>query len=364
MKGLLTIILLGGMCLSQSIPTPKIDFNPETYICYRAGETISADGDLSESSWQQAEWTQDFLDIEGEIKPVPRFRTRAKMLWDENYFYVAAELQEPDIWGTLKNRDDIIFYDNDFEVFIDPDGNTHSYAEFEMNALNTVWDLLLIQPYRDINNAAVHGWDIKGLKSGVKVYGTLNQPGDIDSCWTVEIAFPWHAFKEISETPAPPKDKDQWRVNFSRVEWKTEVVDNGYKKIINPETGRSFPEDNWVWTPQGVVNMHYPEMWGYVQFSENVIGSKEDVFDNNAEEMAKWYLRNLYYLEKVYYDKNKKYTSDINLIGFEIQEVPDFVSEPVIESITNRFEATLMSEDGTFCLTIDDNGLTSKVVLK
>jgi hypothetical protein len=25
-------------------------------------------------------------------------------------------------------------------------------------------------------------------------------------------------------------------------------------------------EDNWVWSPQGLINMHVPEMWGRVRF--------------------------------------------------------------------------------------------------
>ena len=363
-RSIFGFILLSGVCIAQSIPAPRIDFSPEQYVCYRANETLLIDGQLSETSWKSAEWTRDFMDIEGSVKPVPRFRTRAKMLWDDNYFYIAAELQEPDIWGTLQNRDDIIFYDNDFEVFIDPDGNTHSYCEFEMNALNTVWDLLLIQPYRDINNAAVHAWDIKGLKSGVKVYGSLNEPGDIDSSWTVEIAFPWSAFKEISEAQVPPNNNDQWRVNFSRVEWKTEVVNNVYQKVINPETGKSFPEDNWVWSPQGVVNMHYPEMWGYVQFSEKTAGSDKILFHENEDEKAKWYLRGIYYLEKLYFEENKKYTLSIEELGFSIQDIPGFVSTPQIECTSGMFEAVLVSEDGTYCIIIDDNGLTRKVKLK
>lgn len=31
--------------------------------------------------------------------------------------------------------------DNDFEVFLDPDGDNHNYYEIEINAHNTVWDL-------------------------------------------------------------------------------------------------------------------------------------------------------------------------------------------------------------------------------
>jgi len=71
------------------------------------------------------------------------------MLWDDTYFYVAAQLEEPDVWATLTQRDTVIFYDNDFEVFIDPDGDTHNYYELEVNAFGTLWDLMLLTPYRD-----------------------------------------------------------------------------------------------------------------------------------------------------------------------------------------------------------------------
>ena len=65
------------------------------------------------------------------------------MLWDNQYFYVAAELEEPHVWGTRHAARRGDFPDNDFEVFIIPNGDSHKYYEFEMNALNTGWDLLL-----------------------------------------------------------------------------------------------------------------------------------------------------------------------------------------------------------------------------
>ena len=65
-------------------------------------------------------WTTDFVDIQGGAKPTPRFRTRAKLLWDDDYLYIAAELEEPHVWATLTQHDSVIFQDPDFEVFIDP----------------------------------------------------------------------------------------------------------------------------------------------------------------------------------------------------------------------------------------------------
>jgi hypothetical protein len=49
-------------------------------------------------------------------------------------------------------------------------------------------------------------------------------------------------------------------MNFSRVEWQLRVRDGRYEKV--PDT----KEDNWVWSPQGVINMHIPEKWGTVRF--------------------------------------------------------------------------------------------------
>jgi hypothetical protein len=95
----------------------------------------------------------------------------------------------------------------------------------------------------------------------VSVDGTLNNPGDTDRGWSVEIAFPWKALAEYAHKETPPRPGDEWRVNFSRVEWRHEIMNGKYRKVPNTK------EDNWVWSPQGVVNMHIPERWGRVRFT-------------------------------------------------------------------------------------------------
>ncbi len=355
-KLFIIVIIFADSIFAQQIPSPQIEFNPEKYICYSTNEKININGKLNENSWKKADWTKYFVDIEGELKPLPKYKTKAKMLWDKNNLYFAAEIQEPHIWATLHNRDTVIFYDNDFEIFIDPDGDTHKYSEFEMNAFNTIWDLLLIKPYRDGKNVAQNSWDIKGIKTAVSIHGTLNDPTDIDSCWIVELAFPWTSFKEISNNSIPPKDKDQWRINFSRVEWKTEVKNNRYQKVINPKTGKRFPEDNWVWSPQGVINMHYPEMWGYVQFSTNLVGTKKDKFQINIDEYAKWELRQIYYLEHHFYEKNGRFMSSLKSLGYKEKSIEGFQSPPVVESTNNLFYAYLLSKDGSKKISIKTDG--------
>ncbi len=127
-------------------PPGPTETPPKQYLCHKADGPVAVDGDISDAAWAAAPWTDDFVDIQGDALPRPRFRTRAKMLWDDTYFYVAAELSEPHVWGTITKHDAVIFQDNDFEVFIDPDGDNHEYYEFEMNALNTGWDLFLGKP--------------------------------------------------------------------------------------------------------------------------------------------------------------------------------------------------------------------------
>src|SRR6516162_1232644 len=175
---------------------------PERYTCLRAASPVRIDGRLDDAAWRNAPWTGVFVDIEGASKPRPRYRTRVKMLWDDEYFYVGAELEEPHVWATLTKHDSIIFNDNDFEVFIDPNGDNHEYYEFEINALNTTWDLLLPRPYKD-GGKAVNSWEIPGLKTAVHVNGTLNDPADTDKGWSVELAFPWKVLGELAYRPAP-----------------------------------------------------------------------------------------------------------------------------------------------------------------
>jgi len=340
-------------------PEPQIAYNPKNYICYRTNSSIKIDGKLDESSWQNVVWTDDFVDIEGDLKPLPRFKTQMKMLWDDVYFYVGVWMEEPDIWATLKKRDSVIFRDNDFEVFIDPDGDTYRYYELEVNAFGTEWDLFLDRPYRD-NNAAVDSWDIQGLKTGVFIDGTINRPGDLDKGWSVEIAIPWDVLRECAPDHKLPSAGDQWRMNFSRVEWKVEVNDGVYKKQINPDTNRPYPEANWAWSPQGLINLHYPEMWGYVQFSDKAAGNGEDVFLIHPDESAKWALRRLYYRQRKFLLDHEHYADKVSQLNLEDVDADGYQWPPEIQTTWNLFEAKLKHVQSNGYWHIDQHGYVWK----
>ena len=245
---------------------------PKTYTCYLADRKISIDGRLNEQAWKKAPWTSSFVDIEGDKKPLPLQETRAKMLWDDEYLYIGAQIEEEHIWAYQDKKDQIVYLENDFEVFIDPDGDTENYYELEINAINNTFDLFLPKTYRKGGRAQIK-WDIAGLKSAVSVEGTVNDASDKDKRWFVEIAIPFKALSTDDVPPLIPQHGSEWRINFSRVNWQHEVSDAGrYSRKRNAETGKIVPEYNWVWSPQGVINMHFPEFWGRLYFSREKPG--------------------------------------------------------------------------------------------
>jgi hypothetical protein len=311
----LTLLLVSA---ADSDPPRPLD-----YVCFRAIGPILVDGRLDEASWRAVPWTADFQDIEGYVRSRPRFRTKAKMTWDDSYFYIGAKLEEPHVWGTLTEHDSVIFQDNDFEVFLDPDGDNHEYYEIEINALNTEWDLFLLKPYRD-GGPPRNEWEIPGLLKAVHIDGTLNDPRDLDRGWSVEVAIPWEVLREYAHRPSPPRDGDQWRVNFSRVEWDITVKDGTYQKIPNKR------EDNWVWSPQWAIDMHRPELWGFVQFSTRSPGQDSCLPDETWP--ARMLLMRVYHAQKLYFAKHNRWAERLE----ELRLQDDFLGDPRARSLTMR----------------------------
>jgi hypothetical protein len=198
----------------------------------------------------------------------------------------------------LTQHDQIVFHDNDFEVFIDPDGDRWQYYEIEVNALQTIFDLFLHKTYRE-GGPAIHGWDCAGLGVETRVFGTLNDPSQMDSGWQVQLSIPWKSLQppaapELATLPDLgdsaragrfPQPGDMWRINFSRVQWRHNFehldtrgaragmpTDAERAEIIARAGSAAYrkapklPEDNWVWSPQWAIDMHLPQFWGRVSF--------------------------------------------------------------------------------------------------
>lgn len=274
--GLAPVLVAVG-CTSSTMhhsdaPQPRqvVAGAPATYDVPFVVDPPQLDGRMDEAAWAAAPWSSAYGDIQGAALPAPRFSTRMKMVWDASYLYIGVEMEEPDLWATYTEHDQIVFHENDFEIFIDPVGDAREYYEIEVNVLGTIFDLYLYTAYRD-GGPAEHGWDCEGLRTAITVDGTVNDPTDRDSGWVLEWAIPFASLvpprqRVGSEGPerarggVAPRPWETWRINFSRVQWELEVENGAYVK--RPDT----PEDNWTWSPQWEINMHVPQHWGYVRF--------------------------------------------------------------------------------------------------
>jgi len=357
-------ILLGlVICLGCGAPSTRKNLDlalPKHYVVSKAKEALTVDGLATEDAWEEAEWTDLFMDIQGPEHTEPYYQTRVKMLWDEAFFYVYAEMEEEHIWGDIEERDAVIFYNNDFEVFIKPNEDQPHYAEFEVNALGTLWDLFLTRPYRR-NGPVLDEWDVNDTQIGIDVRGTLNDFSDRDDGWSVEMAIPigpvngidrGHRFGEGS----------RWRINFSRVQWDFQITDGRYEKKTD-EQGRRLPEYNWVWSPQMAIDMHRPEHWGYVYFEGDDMktpfwSSRVDSLDQSAYQLVYYLYREQLMLRN---DEDSRHAHVLEAEGSKFR-VHGFDFDAEFRPTGLGFEITVQASIGNEArsITINQDGYLKK----
>ncbi|MDR3697964.1 carbohydrate-binding family 9-like protein [Mucilaginibacter sp.] len=329
---------------------------PKSYVVTYTKTPPVIDGDINDPVWQQAKWSNDFRDIEGDLKPNPPLQTNVKMLWDDSCLYIAAQVRDPHVWAYIKNHDEIVFRDNDFEVFINPNNTTHQYFELEYNARNTVFDLFLNKPYRN-GGTPMFSWDAEGMRSAVKVKGTVNDPTDTDKGWTIEIAIPFKAIS-LANNVQVPSEGSLWRINFSRVEWDTRPENGKYVKLKD-NAGHNLPEHNWVWSPQGVVDMHCPERWGYLSFTKSNINNTG--FSLPYFELQKRYLWLVYYQEGLWHHKHNVYTASLKAFGLGKQvAINKNINALRIEATPHQFMAFITDKKDNITWAINQDGLVRR----
>lgn len=268
--------------------------NNADYTCYRTHGPLALDGRLSQPAWGRAPKSPRFVDmVTGEAAI---FNTQAAVLWDDENLYIAFWVEEPFVEAALTERDSLIFMENDVEVFID---GGDCYYEFEINALNTVYEVFFIWQdayqragkfdvaefdlishralsfggnydrsgwnfWRGTHSRGVRwaftDWDFPGLRTAVHIDGTLNDRSVVDKGWTVELAFPWKGMHWLANGRSiPPGDGDVWQMFFGRFE-KLEVANT-----------RPEPQPAWCWTKHGILDTHMPEKFTRIQFSDKFV---------------------------------------------------------------------------------------------
>jgi len=250
-----------------------------SYTAYRINEPIQIDGRLEESAWQHAPRSPRYIDLITGRRAI--HDTKAAILWDDTNLYIAVQAEEPFVHAKFTTNNSPIYYDNDIEVFI---AGRDAYYEFEVNAFNTTYEAFFIwedayeafsrvagleranlKPFNGVGftshprgkRLGSFDWTFPGKQTAVFVDGTINKDEDRDRGWTVEMAFPWKGMELLAKADGrslPPKDGDEWRLDFSRF--------NQYK-----EAPPAKDSGGWALSRHGIWDSHIPECFPRIRFS-------------------------------------------------------------------------------------------------
>ena len=220
--------------------------------------------------------------------------TQCSILWDDENLYIGFWIEEPFPTAKQTDRDSLIFRENDVEVFID---GGDCYYEFEINALNTVYEVFFIWRdaytkggrfdipefdllerdaytfggnfdrtednfWRGTNPRGIRwaflDWDFPGMESAVHVNGSLNDPTQPSKGWTTMLKFPWAGMKHLAENRSlPPKDGDIWKMFLGR-----------FQKI---DVGEEQVQAAWCLSSHGTYDTHMPEKFTAIEFKEQLV---------------------------------------------------------------------------------------------
>ncbi|MDQ3266463.1 MAG: carbohydrate-binding family 9-like protein [Myxococcota bacterium] len=180
------------------------------YRAPRAAQPPRIDGVLDDAAWAAAPEVVLVGSFDGRQ---PSLSTRARLTWDEAHLYVAFDSEDPDVWGTFRQRDDPIYTQEAVEIFLDADGDGRTYNELQVSPHNVLFDAYFAERRKDLEKGVL--WS-SGAVSAVEVRGSLDDDGDHDQGWTVELKIPYANLASVPRIP--PVKGDRWRFNLYRLE--------------------------------------------------------------------------------------------------------------------------------------------------
>ncbi len=174
-----------------------------TFECHWTDSSITIDGKADEPAWAHAQVISNFaMPWLGKDAPRPPTATRARLLWDREFIYFHADMDDWDVYADVKQQDGMAWLNDVFELFFKPAADKPGYYEFEINAVNTKLDMFLASRGSGGWQRHKSDWDFH-IESAVKVRGTLNNWHDKDDGWSVEGRIPWRDFIQTGGRPEP-----------------------------------------------------------------------------------------------------------------------------------------------------------------
>ncbi len=211
---------------------------PSEFECRFATEPPVIDGSGEEAIWKAAQPINSFTLpwLQKDARPA-KTATRARLLWDREYLYFLAEMDDADLYADITEHDGITWDNDVFELFFKPAGDHPGYYEFQVNAANTVFDMFV--PQRGAGGVRRFARaDEFHLESRTSLRGTLNKWHDRDQGWTVEGRIPWRDFVRTGGRPAVD---EKWKFVLCRYDYSIDF-DGPELSWCSPKSSTTNPD--------------------------------------------------------------------------------------------------------------------------
>jgi hypothetical protein len=240
-----------GVAMLALVDVPA---RPPTVVAVPMPEPPRLDGRPDDPGWHTAEPWPLVHSLDGE--PYDERPGSVRLGWDAAALYVAVEITDPDVWSEYGRRDDPLWNQEVFELFVfgdaerkafgaagdEPTRPSMKYLELQVSPRGTVFDARFAE-YRKGDEAWNGAW-----QAAVDLRGTLDDRRDRDEGWSAELSVPWTEICEHTETACPPAPGQTLRINAFR-----------FERPQGPQ-GDPRPPVGLALAPPRVPDFHAPEL--------------------------------------------------------------------------------------------------------
>ncbi len=336
------------------LPNHPSYISPKLYNIYPLAKAPVIDGIILDDEWKDIPWSKTLVSEADNNIATADYSTKYKLARSSDSLYFAAVIFDQHIWSRHDICESYFFDDNFIELYIDADADEYDYVVLKINALGD-----FCGEYRNRDSIApllrFSLLDENTARCKVFVEGSINNPSDLDTYWSVECSIP---FNFILDDKNILKPIEMWKANVQRIHWSSVIVSGIYKKLIDPETGIKYPGDKWVWNYMDENSIYTPEFWGEWHLL-NLNKTNQAINQQEFERKVKWELRNIYYAQQLHYKKHNRYAHKIAGLKDTGLDLSSMMFKPKIQARNKSYSATILNSNTGLSYSINEKGKLS-----
>jgi len=236
-----TIPALAALIAAMILAAPAFAADEEPgrpeYTIRRSTEKIVIDGILDDTDWAACRslgplkfpWYN--YEKHSEVQRAELEKTDVKILWDDDFLYVAYICEDKHIWADHYDSHSHTYKDDCVEFFWNPDpaaGN--AYNMFEINCIGNM--LACFNNFDRKTRLTDRIIMVPHVAQSVR--GSVNWDGDLDEGWVIELALRFEDYPELLKQK--PRDGTLWRAGINRcggmTNWQDSMWAPEFGKIV------------------------------------------------------------------------------------------------------------------------------------